>query len=84
MENNIFKSRLKSLGIDRQVDAAMIVAKAQEEIKKALGQRGLDNLQVVSFSKGTLKIAASTPGQVTSGLNKIGAMLTEPFASKEN
>jgi len=32
--------------------------------------------------EGTVKIAASTPGQVRNGLSKIGAILTEPFASK--
>ena len=32
--------------------------------------------------KGTVKIAASTPAQVASGLTKIGSILTGPFASK--
>jgi hypothetical protein len=33
--------------------------------------------------KGTVKIAAKTPGQVTSGLTKLGAILVDPFLPKE-
>ena len=32
---------------------------------------------------GTVKIAASTPGQVTQGLSKLGAILTGPFTTKD-
>ncbi|MEI7750519.1 MAG: hypothetical protein WCJ71_00380, partial [Candidatus Omnitrophota bacterium] len=32
---------------------------------------------------GTVKIAANTPGQVTQGLSKLGAILVEPFRPKE-
>jgi len=32
---------------------------------------------------GTVKIAANTPGQVTHGLGKLGAILVEPFRPKE-
>jgi hypothetical protein len=32
---------------------------------------------------GTVKIAASTPGQLTNGLSKLGAILTQPFIAEE-
>jgi hypothetical protein len=32
---------------------------------------------------GTVKIAASTPGQVTQGLTKLGAILTQPFVLQD-
>jgi len=61
MNEGLFSRRLKQLGIKKQVDAAMIVASAQQTINKKFGeQRGGDNLKVVSYSKGVLKVAAST------------------------
>jgi hypothetical protein len=60
IDKDLFAKRLKSLGIDRQVDAAVIVSRAQEIIDKELGQRGKDNLRVISYKKGVLKIAASS------------------------
>ena len=57
---NIFEERLKSLGISRQVSAAVVVANAQKVINDKFGQRGSDNIQVTSFSKGVLKIATSS------------------------
>lgn len=33
--------------------------------------------------KGTVNLAVKTPGQVTSGLSKIGSILTEPFVHKD-
>lgn len=56
---DIFEKRMKQLGIKKQVDASMIVAEAQENIEKALGKRGSDNVQVVSYNKGVLKIAVT-------------------------
>lgn len=55
-----FGKRLKQLGIKKQVDAAMIVEEAQKTINKALGERGEQNLRVVSYRNGTLKIAATS------------------------
>lgn len=61
MDNgSIFANRLKQLGIDRQVDAAVVVARSQEVINKRFGSRGSENLRVVSFRKGVLKIASSS------------------------
>ena len=60
MDSNIFAKRLEQLGIKKQVDAAMIVVRAQATIKERLGERGNDNLQVISFARGTLKIAATS------------------------
>ena len=57
--DNVFEKRLKELGISRQVTAATIVANAQKVIDKEFGQRGNDNLRVISFSKGVLKIATT-------------------------
>lgn len=60
MENNLFKKRLDQLGIGRQVDAAMIVARSQKVILDHFGVRGADNLRVVSYRKGVLKIASTS------------------------
>jgi len=60
MQNNIFKKRLDQLGIGRQVDAAVVVARAQNTIHDHFGEVGDVNLQVVSYRNGTLKIASSS------------------------
>lgn len=66
MNESLFNKRLASLGIKKQVDAAMIVAEAQRTINKKFGEhRGSDNLRAVSYKKGTLKIAASTNAWAT-------------------
>jgi hypothetical protein len=61
MNEGLFAKRLAQLGIKKQVDAAMIVAAAQKTINEKFGeQRGGDNLRVVSYRNGVLKIAASS------------------------
>ena len=60
MDKNIFAKRLDQLGIKKQVDAAMIVSQTQATILEKLGVRGNDNLQVLSFLRGTLKITATS------------------------
>lgn len=57
-DNSLFKKRLEQLGIKKQVDASMIVENAQKKLFEIFGNRAEQNLQVVSFRKGTLKIAA--------------------------
>ena len=37
----------------------------------------------ISSVAGTVKIATTTPGKVTHGLTKLGAILVEPFKSKD-
>lgn len=55
-----FEKRMKQLGIKKQVDASMIVEEAQKKIKEIFGERGAENLRVVSYRNGILKIAASS------------------------
>lgn len=57
--------RLRDLGLKKQVDAAMVVAEAQKSIEKVFGERGNENLKVVSFKKGVLKIAAKNSAWAT-------------------
>jgi len=58
--NNLFSKRLDQLGIKRQVDASMIVASAQKTITENFGERGSENIRVVSFNRGTLKISTTS------------------------
>jgi len=58
--NNLFSKRLDQLGIKRQVDASMIVAMAQKIITDTFGERGTENIRVVSFNRGTLKITTTS------------------------
>ncbi len=60
MTNNIFKNRLDQLGIGRQVDAAVIVARSQKIIHDHFGAHGDNNLRAVSYRNGVLKIASSS------------------------
>lgn len=60
MQNNIFKKRLDQLGIGRQVDAAVVVARAQKVIHDHFGEHGDNNLQVISYRNGVLKMASSS------------------------
>lgn len=57
---NIFEKRLKQLGLKKQVDASLVVAEAQKKINEIFGENAENNLRVISFNKGTLKIAART------------------------
>ena len=60
MDNNIFKNRLNQLGIGRQVDAAMVVARSQKIIHEKFGNFGDENLKVISYKNGVLKVASSS------------------------
>lgn len=79
MDKNIFAKRLDQLGIKKQVDAAMIVAAAQRVINDKFGeQRGGDNLRVVSYRKGVLKIAASSNAWAAECQGIVGKLKTAP------
>lgn len=60
MDSNIFKKRLDQLGIGRQVTAATVVVQAQQTIHDKFGSHGDENLRVVSFRNGVLKIASTS------------------------
>lgn len=53
------EKKLNKLGIKKQVEASMIVEGAQKKIEELFGERGAQNLKVVSFKNGILKIAAT-------------------------
>lgn len=55
-----FNRRLEQLGIKKQVSASLIVDEAQQTINEIFGDRGQQNLRVISYKNGTLKIAASS------------------------
>lgn len=79
MDKNLFSNRLNQLGIKRQVDAAMIVAASQKIINSKFGeQRGGDNLQVISYRKGVLKIAASSNAWAAECQGIVGQLKTPP------
>lgn len=80
MDKNLFSNRLAQLGIKRQVDAAMIVAAAQKTINAKFGeQRGGDNLRVVSYQKGVLKVAASSNAWAAECQGIVGQLKTPPI-----
>lgn len=80
MNKDLFTKRLNQLGIKRQVDAAMIVANAQKVINEKFGeQRGGDNLKVVSYRNGVLKIAASSPAWAAECQGIVGQLKTPPI-----
>jgi hypothetical protein len=58
--NNLFKNRLDQLGIGRQVNAAMIVSRSQKIIHDKFGTHGDNNLRVLSYRNGVLKIQSSS------------------------
>lgn len=60
MDKNIFTNRLAQLGICRQVNSAMVVAQSQKVIHDEFGTRGDENLKVVSYKAGVLKIASTS------------------------
>lgn len=79
MDKDLFSKRLGQLGIKRQVDAAMIVTRSQVVINKKFGeQRGGDNLKVVSYHKGVLKISASSNAWATECQGIVGQLKTPP------
>ena len=60
MDKNIFTNRLAQLGIGREVNAAMVVARSQKVIREEFGTRGDENLKVISYKSGVLKIASTS------------------------
>jgi hypothetical protein len=79
MNEGLFSRRLAQLGIKKQVDAAMIVARAQKVINEKFGeQRGGDNLRVVSYRKGVLKVAASTSAWAAECQGIVNSLKTPP------
>jgi len=79
MNEGLFAKRLAELGIKKQVDAAMIVARTQKIINDKFGElRGGDNLHVVSYKKGVLKIAASSNAWASEGQGLVGKLKTPP------
>jgi len=79
MNEGLFAKRLTELGIKRQVDAAMIVTKSQKIINEKFGeQRGDDNLHVISYKKGVLKVAASSNAWAAECQGLVGKIKTPP------
>ncbi len=59
MDKNLFTNRLNQLGIKKQVDAGMVASRSQKIIEEALGKRGAENIRIISFKRGVLKIATT-------------------------
>jgi len=79
MNEDLFAKRLSQLGIKKQVDAAMIVTRSQKIINEKFGeQRGGDNLRPISYSKGLLKIAASSNAWAAECQGIVGKLKTPP------
>jgi len=79
MNEGLFARRLSQLGIKKQVDAAMIVARAQKTINDKFGeQRGYDNLRASSYKKGILKVAASTNAWATECQGMVNTLRQAP------
>jgi len=53
----ILKKKIKSMGVERQVEAAGVVEAAQKEIAKYIPE---EDFEVVSFNRGTLKIKVNS------------------------
>jgi predicted nucleic acid-binding Zn ribbon protein len=70
-----FDKRIKQLGIKKQVDAAVIVEEAQNKINEIFGEHGRDNLKVISYRNGVLKIAASSNAWAAECQGKKGEIL---------
>jgi len=60
MDDNLFKNRLNQLGIKRQVDAAVVINRTEKTLYELFGGRAKDNLKVISYKKGLLKIATTS------------------------
>ncbi len=54
---DVLAKKIKSMGIDRQVEAVGVVEQAQKEIAKYIPE---EDFEVVSFNRGTLKIKAKS------------------------
>ena len=79
MNEGLFSRRLAQLGIKKQVDAAMIVARAQKTINDKFGvQRGGDNLRAMSYRKGLLKVAASSGAWAAECQGIVNSLKTSP------
>lgn len=80
MDNkNLFEKRLSQLGIKKQVDAAIIVSHAQNIINEKFGkERGGENLRVISYKKGVLKVAASSAAWAAECQGLVGKLKASP------
>jgi len=79
MNEGLFSRRLAQLGIKKQVDAAMVVTRAQKIINDKFGEsRGGNNLQAVSYRKGVLKIAASNTAWAAEAQGLTSKLKTPP------
>jgi predicted nucleic acid-binding Zn ribbon protein len=74
-----FEKRIKQLGIKKQVDASLIVQEAQEKIKEIFGEHGRDNLKVISYRNGVLKIAASSSAWAAECQGNINKVVKPPI-----
>jgi hypothetical protein len=57
---DVLKKRLNQLGIKKQVEASLIVKAVQDDLKEIFGPETEQNLKVISYKKGLIKIAART------------------------
>ena len=78
MDNNIFKKRLNQLGIGKQVDAAIVVTRSQKVIHEKFGNFGDENLKVISYKNGILKIASSSSVWSAEGRQLLLQLQVEP------
>jgi hypothetical protein len=69
------EKRLAKLGIKKQVEASMVVEEAQKKIEQVFGERGKQNLRVISFKNNTLKIAATNNLWATECQGKISQVV---------
>lgn len=72
-----FEKKLNKLGIKKQVEASMVVEDAQKKITDLFGERGTQNLRVISYKDGVLKIAASNNLWAAECQGKITALLDQ-------
>ena len=77
--NNIFSKRLEQLGIKKQVDASTIVAGAQKIIANTFGEHGTDNIRVISYKKGVLKISTTSGAWAAECQGIISQLKTPPI-----
>ncbi|MDD5693337.1 MAG: DciA family protein [Patescibacteria group bacterium] len=74
-----FDKRMKQLGLKKHIDAAMIVEEAQKKLEELFGDHGKENLRVVSYRNGVLKVAASSNIWATECQGKVNKLLKHPI-----
>ena len=79
MDDNLFKNRLNQLGITKQVDAAVVIHKVEKTLVDLFGDRAKDNLRVVSYNKGLLKIATTSSAWSAECQANISKIKTPPI-----